>query len=133
MEISHRGRTVQASPIRKFKPYADAAIKAGVKVYFLNIGDPDIPTPKPILDAVRSFNDPILSYGPAQGFLELREAIAGYFGGYGIALTPTTSSSPAAARRLSSSPSPRSPIPATKSSSPSRSTPTTTATPRWPT
>jgi aspartate aminotransferase len=87
MEISKRGQTVQASPIRKFKPYADAAIKAGVKIYFLNIGDPDIPTPKPILDAVRSFNDPILSYGPAQGFLELREAIVGYFGGYGIALT----------------------------------------------
>ncbi len=87
MEISKRGRTVQASPIRKFKPYADAALKAGVKVYFLNIGDPDIPTPKPILDAVRSFNDPILSYGPAQGFLELREAIAAYFGGYGISLT----------------------------------------------
>jgi aspartate aminotransferase len=87
MEISRRGRTVQASPIRKFKPYADAAIKAGVKVYFLNIGDPDIPTPKPILDAVRAFADPILSYGPAQGFLELREAMAGYFGGYGISLT----------------------------------------------
>jgi aspartate aminotransferase len=87
MEISHRGQTVQASPIRKFKPYADAALKAGVKVYFLNIGDPDILTPKPILDAVRGFNDPILSYGPAQGFLELREAIAGYFGGYGISLT----------------------------------------------
>ena len=87
MEISLRGRTVQASPIRKFKPYADAAMKAGVKVYFLNIGDPDIPTPRPILAAVQSFNDPILSYGPAQGFLELREAVAGYFGGYGIALT----------------------------------------------
>jgi aspartate aminotransferase len=87
MEISKRGQTVQASPIRKFKPYADAAIKAGVKVHFLNIGDPDIPTPKPILDAVRAFADPILSYGPAQGFLELREAIAAYFGGYGIALT----------------------------------------------
>jgi aspartate aminotransferase len=86
MDISRRGRTVQASPIRKFKPYADAAIKAGVKVYFLNIGDPDIPTPQPILDAVRNFNDPILSYGPAQGFLELREAIAAYFGGYGISL-----------------------------------------------
>lgn len=86
MDISRRGRTVQASPIRKFKPFADAAIKTGVKVYFLNIGDPDIPTPKPILDAVRSFNDPILSYGPAQGFLELREAMAAYFGGYGISL-----------------------------------------------
>ncbi len=87
MEISHRGQTVQASPIRKFKPYADAAAKAGVKIYFLNIGDPDIPTPKPILDAVRAFDDPILSYGPAQGFLELRQGIAGYFAGYGIDLT----------------------------------------------
>jgi aspartate aminotransferase len=86
MVISKRGQTVQASPIRKFKPYADAAIKAGVKVYFLNIGDPDIPTPKPILDAVRAFSDPILSYGPAQGFLELREGIAAYFDGYGISL-----------------------------------------------
>ncbi len=87
MEISLRGKTVQASPIRKFKPLADAAIKEGVKVYFLNIGDPDIPTPKPILDAVRSFDEPILGYGPAQGFLELREAIAGYFRGYKIPLT----------------------------------------------
>jgi aspartate aminotransferase len=86
MDISRRGRTVQASPIRKFKPYADAALAAGVKVYFLNIGDPDIPTPKPILDAVRSFNDPILSYGPAQGFLDLRQAVARYFGDYGISL-----------------------------------------------
>ncbi len=51
MQISRRGQSVQASPIRKFKPYADAALKAGVKVYFLNIGDPDIPTPKPILDS----------------------------------------------------------------------------------
>lgn len=86
MDISRRGQTVQASPIRKFKPYADAAIADGVKIFFLNIGDPDIPTPKPILDAVRSFNDPILGYGPAQGFLELRQAIAGYFKDYGISL-----------------------------------------------
>lgn len=86
MEISRRGRTVQASPIRKFKPLADAALAAGVKIYCLNIGDPDIPTPRPILEAVQAFNDPILGYGPAQGFLELREAIALYFGGYGISL-----------------------------------------------
>jgi len=87
MEISHRGRTVQASPIRKLKPYADKALAAGIKIYFLNIGDPDIPTPRPILDEVRSFNDKILGYGPAQGFLELRQAIAGYFNGYKIPLT----------------------------------------------
>jgi len=86
MEISHRGRTVQASPIRKLKPYADAALAKGVKIYHLNIGDPDIPTPVPILDAVRGYDDKILAYGPAQGFLELRQGIADYFKGYGIGL-----------------------------------------------
>lgn len=87
MEISHRGRTIQASPIRKFKPYADDAVKRGIKVYFLNIGDPDVPTPQPVFDAFRDFKEPVLSYGPAQGFLELRQAIADYFGRYDIALT----------------------------------------------
>jgi len=86
MDISHRGRTIQASPIRKFKPYADDAIKKGLKVHFMNIGDPDVPTPQPVFDAFRNFKDPVLSYGPAQGFLELRQAIADYFGRYNIQL-----------------------------------------------
>jgi aspartate aminotransferase len=88
MDISRRGQTIQASPIRKLKPYADKALERGIKVYFLNIGDPDIPTPPPVLDAVRAYNEKILSYGPAQGILELRNAIAQYFNGYGIPLTP---------------------------------------------
>jgi aspartate aminotransferase len=87
MEISERGRTIQASPIRKFKPYADEAIKKGIKVIFLNIGDPDVPTPQPVFDAFRNFKDPVLAYGPAQGFLELRQAVADYFGHYRIPLT----------------------------------------------
>jgi aspartate aminotransferase len=87
MDISHRGRTIQASPIRKFKPYADDAIKKGIKVYFLNIGDPDVPTPQPVFDAFRNFKDPVLSYGPAQGFIELRQAVADYFRRYHISLT----------------------------------------------
>jgi len=86
MDISNRGRTIQASPIRKFKPYADDALKKGIKVYFLNIGDPDIPTPQPIIDAFHNFNDPVLAYGPAQGFLELRQAVADYFARYNIPL-----------------------------------------------
>jgi aspartate aminotransferase len=86
MDISLRGQTVQASPIRKLKPYADAALAKGIKIYHLNIGDPDVPTPVPILDAVRGFNDKILGYGPAQGFIELRQGIADYFKGYGIGL-----------------------------------------------
>lgn len=87
MRISERGRTIQASPIRKFKPYADEAAGKGIKVYFLNIGDPDVPTPKSVIDAFQSFNDEVLGYGPAQGFLDLRQAIADYFGHYSISLT----------------------------------------------
>jgi len=87
MEISKRGLEIQASPIRKLKPYADKAMEKGIHVYFLNIGDPDIPTPKPVLDAFHSFNEEVLSYGPAQGFLELRQAIAGYFKSHGIPLS----------------------------------------------
>jgi aspartate aminotransferase len=87
MDISRRGRTIQASPIRKFKPLADAAMARGLRVFFINIGDPDIPTPQPIMDAVHGFEQKILSYGPAQGFLELRQAVAAYFGSYKIPLT----------------------------------------------
>ena len=88
MDISLRGRMIQASPIRKLKPYADQAQAKGVKVYFLNIGDPDVPTPQPVYDAFRSFNDPVLSYGPAQGFKELHTAMCDYFADYGIPLVP---------------------------------------------
>ncbi len=86
MKISRRGLNIQESPIRKLKPYADQAIAEGVHVYFINIGQPDIPTPQPVWDAVRSFDEEVLSYGPAQGFLDLRQAIADYFCNYNIPL-----------------------------------------------
>ncbi|OQX55751.1 MAG: aspartate aminotransferase [Candidatus Aminicenantes bacterium 4484_214] len=79
MEISKRGREIQASPIRKLKPLADQAQKKGIKVYFINIGQPDIPTPKPVWDAFCQAQEEVLSYGPAQGLPELREAIANYY------------------------------------------------------
>lgn len=84
MNISKRGREIQESPIRKLKPYADQAIASGVRVYFINIGQPDIPTPQVVWDAVKNFDEEVLSYGPAQGFLDLRQAIADYFCSYGI-------------------------------------------------
>jgi aspartate aminotransferase len=84
MDISKRGREIQPSPIRKLKPYADEAQERGIHVYFLNIGQPDIPTPKPIMDAFHNYDEKVLSYGPAQGFLELRQAIADYFHSYSI-------------------------------------------------
>lgn len=87
MEISRRGQTIQASPIRKLKPYADKAMERGIRIYFLNIGDPDILTPQPVLDAIHNYDEKIISYGPAQGFLELRQAIAQYFNFYRIPLT----------------------------------------------
>ena len=86
MKISTRGHDIQASPIRKFKPYADAAKAKGIKVFHLNIGDPDIPTPQPVIDTFHNYREPVLGYGPAQGFLELRQAVARYFGNYHIPL-----------------------------------------------
>ncbi len=86
MDISKRGEEIQESPIRKLKPFADQAKERGIHVYFINIGQPDIPTPKPVWDALKDFDEEVLSYGPAQGFLELRQAIADYFGSYNIAL-----------------------------------------------
>jgi len=86
MNISRRGREIQPSPIRKLKPHADKAQERGIHVYFLNIGQPDIPTPQPVLDAIHNYEEKVISYGPAQGFLELRQAIADYFVSYNIAL-----------------------------------------------
>jgi aspartate aminotransferase len=86
MDISRRAQDIQASPIRKLKPYADRAKAKGTRIFHLNIGDPDIPAPQPVIDTFRNWDQPVLSYGPAQGFLELREAVARYFGNYGISL-----------------------------------------------
>ncbi len=86
MNISKRGSEIQASPIRKLKPYADRAKENGIHVFHLNIGDPDVPTPRAVIDAFQAYQGPVLGYGPAQGFLELREAIARYYHFYGINL-----------------------------------------------
>jgi aspartate aminotransferase len=86
MEISQRGLDIQESPIRKLKPFADQAKERGIHVYFVNIGQPDIPTPQPVWDELKLFDEEVLSYGPAQGFLDLRQAIADYFGSYDIEL-----------------------------------------------
>ena len=84
MNISKRGKEIQASPIRKLKPFADKAKADGIHVYYINIGQPDIETPPEVWKAIKEFDERVLSYGPAQGFLELRQAIADYFGRYDI-------------------------------------------------
>jgi aspartate aminotransferase len=80
MNISHRVDSMQASPIRKFLPYSDAAKARGIKVYHLNIGQPDIETPKEMMDVYHNFSDKILSYGPSQGLSSYRKALVNYYG-----------------------------------------------------
>ena len=65
--ISRRGQEIPASPIRKLAPFADAAKARGVKVYHLNIGQPDLPTPRKALDALKAIDRTTLEYSPSQG------------------------------------------------------------------
>ena len=88
MEISLRARTMPSSPIRKLAPYADAAKRGGAHVYHLNIGQPDIRTPRCALDALKSVDREILEYSPSDGYLSLRGKLSQYYAGYGIDLSP---------------------------------------------
>lgn len=85
--ISWRARTVQASPIRKLKPLADQAKRAGKKVYHLNIGQPDIPTPKEFFDGIRQAAQGVLAYSPSQGLDETLDALSEYYRTFDIALS----------------------------------------------
>ena len=77
-----------SSPIRKLAPYADAAVRNGVHVYHLNIGQPDIKTPQCALDALKNVDRDILEYSPSDGYLSLRTKMVGYYAKYGIYLSP---------------------------------------------
>lgn len=77
--ISHRGSLMPPSPIRKLVPYADAAKAKGVKVYHLNIGQPDIETPPAILDAVRHADMKVLEYSHSAGFESYRRKLVSYY------------------------------------------------------
>lgn len=68
-----------ASPIRKLVPLANAAKARGVKVYHLNIGQPDIPTPEVALEAMRKIDREILEYSPSEGLLSLRKKLKDYY------------------------------------------------------
>lgn len=86
MKLSQRALEIQASPIRKLMPHAVAAKKRGIKIYHLNIGQPDIPTPQPMLDAYHSFSDKVLAYGPSQGLDIYRQGLVEYYAKCGIQL-----------------------------------------------
>ena len=80
--FSNRVTAMQASPIRKLVPFATAAKADGVKVYHLNIGQPDIKTPRGFFDAVKNFDDEVLEYAVSQGIPELIEALQDYYKTY---------------------------------------------------
>lgn len=84
LQISQRGQAMPASPIRKLVPYAEAAKKRGTKVYHLNIGQPDIETPKMVLDAVRHSDFKVLEYSHSAGNESYRKKLVGYYESVGV-------------------------------------------------
>ena len=88
LKISQRGTVMPESPIRKLAPLATEAEARGVKVYKLNIGQPDLPTPQKALDVLKNIDRTTLEYSPSQGYLSLRKALAGYYERYQIKLSP---------------------------------------------
>lgn len=83
-QISHRGAEMPSSPIRKLVPLANAAKREGVKVYHLNIGQPDLPTPQKGLDALKNIERKTLEYSPSEGHLSLRTKLVDYYKKFGI-------------------------------------------------
>ncbi|MGN6436718.1 MAG: pyridoxal phosphate-dependent aminotransferase [Agriterribacter sp.] len=89
LSISNRGQQMPASPIRKLVPYAEGAKAKGITVHHLNIGQPDIETPKPVLDAVRHSDFTILEYSHSAGNESYRRKLVKYYAGVGIAVDHT--------------------------------------------
>ncbi|MEX0636477.1 MAG: pyridoxal phosphate-dependent aminotransferase, partial [Ferruginibacter sp.] len=88
LNISQRGHEMPASPIRKLVPYAEAAKKKGIKVFHLNIGQPDIETPKLCLDAVKNADFKVLEYSHSAGNESYRKKLVGYYASIRINITP---------------------------------------------
>ena len=87
LQISQRGIDMPESPIRKLAPLAYNAEDRGVKIYRLNIGQPDLPTPQKALDILKNIDRTTLEYSPSQGYRSLREALVNYYERYQIKLT----------------------------------------------
>ena len=86
--ISQRAELMPASPIRKLVPLAEAARARGTKIYHLNIGQPDLPTPQVGLDALKHIDRTVLEYSPSDGYRSLREKLVTYYEQYQIKLSP---------------------------------------------
>lgn len=84
-KISHRAENMPASPVRKLVPFALQAKQKGIKVYHLNIGQPDIETPQTALDAIKNIDLKVLEYALSEGNLEYRTALNNYYHSLGFA------------------------------------------------
>ena len=83
-KISYRSHEMPESPIRKLAPLAFAAEDRGIKVYRLNIGQPDIHTPQVAIDAIKIVDRGVLEYSPSQGYASLREKLVDYYDRFNI-------------------------------------------------
>lgn len=88
MRISINANRCEPSPMRKFHPIAVEAEKRGVKIYHLNIGQPDIPTPPAFYEAVKNFDAATLAYAPSPGTPQMIEAVRNYYKRLNVALDP---------------------------------------------
>lgn len=90
MKLSRNSQAMEFSPIRKFNPIATEVQESGVKIYHLNIGQPDIKTPRCFMDAVRAFDEDVLMYEQSQGDIKFLESICDYYKReYGVGYKPT--------------------------------------------
>lgn len=88
-QISEKGKNAPASPIRRLMPFADTAKEKGIKVYHLNIGQPDIETPSVALEAVRNMNLSVIEYTPSGGNASLKKKLSVYYQNLGIPISET--------------------------------------------
>jgi len=87
LRVSNKGRAIPESPIRKLVPFAEIAKKQGKEIFHLNIGQPDIKTPKVALDAIRNFDMDILEYSTSNGSEEYRNKLVSYYKKHQIEVT----------------------------------------------
>lgn len=87
-EVSNRGHEMPSSPIRKLVGCANAAERRGIKVYRLNIGQPDVPTPPQAIDALHHVDRKVLEYSPSEGIESLRVKMSQYYSRFGMDITP---------------------------------------------
>jgi len=87
-KVSKRTKSLMASPIRKFLPLVRVAEKKGIKVFKINVGDPDIKPPAQFLQTIKKYQQPNIGYAPSPGIAEHTEAWIKYYKGFGITLKP---------------------------------------------